>query len=75
MHASAKEEKQMTEECMKRNKNREIIETGGKQEHGKRNQLDLFKDCTWSHYRRWHFKSTFCTEITPAVDTNVLYSN
>lgn len=75
MHASAKEEKQMTEECMKRNKNREIIETGGKQEHGKRNQLDLFKDCTWSHYRRWHFKSTFSTEITPAVDTNVLYSN
>jgi len=52
MHASAKEEKQMTEECMKRNKNREIIETGGKQEHGKRNQLDLFKDCTWSHYRK-----------------------
>lgn len=51
IHASAKEKKQMTEECMKRNENKEIIETGGKQEHGKRNQLDLFPDCRWSHYR------------------------
>lgn len=43
IHASAKEEKQMTEGCMKRNKNKEIIETGWKQEYGKRKQLDFFQ--------------------------------